>query len=121
MDAFLPDNNYDLLLQHIKEKIRSAQIRAIISANREMLLLYWEIGTAILEQQKHFGWGGKVVDRLGEDLRREYPQMDGLSKRNLMYMHASICSNLSRFPNSASATCTNQLVSQYHIASKVRR
>lgn len=98
MDAFLPDNNYDLLLQHIKEKIRSAQIRAIISANREMLLLYWEIGTAILEQQKHFGWGGKVVDRLGEDLRREYPQMDGLSRTNLKYMR-QFAQAYPHFPN----------------------
>lgn len=80
------DLSYQQLLLEVKSKIRSAQIRAVISANREMLLLYWDIGKSILEKQQLHGWGSKVVDQLSKDLRMEYPEMEGFSKRNLLYM-----------------------------------
>jgi predicted nuclease of restriction endonuclease-like (RecB) superfamily len=80
------DLSYQQLLSEIKGKIRTAQIRAMVSANREMLFLYWDIGKSILERQQQHGWGSKVVDQLGEDLRLEYPEMEGLSRRNLLYM-----------------------------------
>ncbi|MBE2207871.1 MAG: DUF1016 domain-containing protein [Saprospiraceae bacterium] len=80
------DLSHQQLLSEIKGKIRTAQIRAMVSANREMLFLYWDIGKSILERQQQHGWGSKVVDQLGEDFRVEYPEMEGLSKRNLLYM-----------------------------------
>lgn len=83
---YAADLSYQQLLSEIKGKIRTAQIRAMVSANREMLFLYWDIGKSILERQQQHGWGSKVVDQLGEDLRMEYPEMEGLSKRNLLYM-----------------------------------
>jgi predicted nuclease of restriction endonuclease-like (RecB) superfamily len=51
-----------------------------------MVLLYWDIGKAILDPQKQQGWGAKVVDRLSADLREAFPGMKGLSPRNLKYM-----------------------------------
>ena len=51
-------------------------------------MLYWQIGRDILTRQKHEGWGTKVIDRLAGDLRRAYPDMTGLSPRNLKYMRA---------------------------------
>lgn len=54
--------------------------------NTELLTLYWRIGRAILERQEVDGWGSKVIDRLAADLRAEFPDMRGLSRRNLFYM-----------------------------------
>lgn len=53
-----------------------------------MLQLYWEIGTLILDRQDKQGWGAKVIDRLSKDLRDAYPEMKGLSSRNLKYMRS---------------------------------
>jgi predicted nuclease of restriction endonuclease-like (RecB) superfamily len=77
---------YDVLLRDIKERIRSAQTKAALSVNRELVLLYWQIGRDIITQQKTRGWGAKVIDRLAHDLHRSFPEMRGLSARNLKYM-----------------------------------
>lgn len=53
-----------------------------------MILLYWDIGRVILERQSAEGWGAKVIDRLSSDLREAFPDMKGLSPRNLKYMRA---------------------------------
>jgi predicted nuclease of restriction endonuclease-like (RecB) superfamily len=80
--------DYAALLHNLKERIRSAQIRASLSVNRELVLLYWQIGRDILARQEAQGWGAKVIDRLAVDLRREFPEMKGFSSRNLKYMRA---------------------------------
>lgn len=79
---------YAEFLADLKERIRRARIKAALSANRELILLYWEIGRMILERQRKEGWGSKVIDRLAQDLRREFPDMKGFSARNLKYMRA---------------------------------
>ena len=79
---------YAELLGQLKERIRSAQLRAALAVNRELVLLYWQIGRDILTRQEHEGWGTKVIDRLAADLRRSFPEMTGLSPRNLKYMRA---------------------------------
>jgi predicted nuclease of restriction endonuclease-like (RecB) superfamily len=79
---------YQELLAQLKERIRSAQLRAGLAVNREMVLLYWQIGRDILRRQAQEGWGAKVVDRLAADLHRAFPDMTGLSPRNLKYMRA---------------------------------
>ena len=73
--ALLP-KGYEELLGEIKERIRSAQLRAGLAVNRELVLLYWQIGRDILARQEHEGWGTKVIDRLAADLRRAYPGHD---------------------------------------------
>jgi hypothetical protein len=83
----LPDG-YDELLREIKEHIRSAQLRAALAVNRGLLLLYWQIGRDILTRQEQEGWGAKVIERLSADLHRSFPEMTGLSPRNLKYMRA---------------------------------
>lgn len=80
------ETSYRQLLLEIKEKIRTAQIRAMVRVNHELLLLYWDVGKSILERQKQHGWGSKIVERLSEDVRAEYPNLEGFSKRNLLYM-----------------------------------
>lgn len=77
---------YPQLLNDLKERIRTAQIRAAIAVNRELVLLYWQIGRMILDRQAQAGWGAKVIDQLSKDLRREFPEIKGFSSRNLKYM-----------------------------------
>jgi predicted nuclease of restriction endonuclease-like (RecB) superfamily len=77
---------YDDFLRSLKERIRTAQLRAALSVNRELVLLYWQIGRDILNRQQHQGWGAKVIDRLAADLRNAFPDMKGFSSRNLKYM-----------------------------------
>ncbi len=80
--------DYLYLLQQLTEKIRTAQIRAALSVNHELVLLYWHIGREILLRQEQQGWGAKIIDQLAADLRREFPTMKGFSARNLKYMRA---------------------------------
>jgi predicted nuclease of restriction endonuclease-like (RecB) superfamily len=80
--------DYVKLLENLKERIRSAQIRAGLAANRELILLYWEIGQEILIRQQKEGWGSKVIDRLAHDLSFAFPDSKGFSPRNLKYMRA---------------------------------
>ena len=74
------------LIATIKERIQSAQVRAALAVNRELVLLYWGIGKEILARQREEGWGSKVIPRLAKDLSAQFPEMKGLSPRNLGYM-----------------------------------
>jgi len=85
--AQLP-SGYGSFLEDLKERIRAARIKAALSANRELVQLYWDIGRRILGQQRARGWGAKVVERLAQDLRRAFPDMKGFSRANLLYMRA---------------------------------
>jgi predicted nuclease of restriction endonuclease-like (RecB) superfamily len=80
--------DYATLLGALKKRIRETRLRAILSANATMVLLYWDMGKMILERQDVEGWGTKVIDRLSSDLRGAFPDMKGLSSRNLKYMRA---------------------------------
>ena len=80
--------DYRRLLADIKVRVRAAQIRAGLAANRELLSLYWDIGRMILARQKAEGWGAKVIDRLSKDLQNEFRGQQGFSPRNLKYMRA---------------------------------
>jgi predicted nuclease of restriction endonuclease-like (RecB) superfamily len=79
---------YTALLSSIKQRIQSAQVRAALAVNRELVMLYWGIGTEITRRQKADGWGTRVIDNLGRDLKSSFPEMRGLSARNLKYMKA---------------------------------
>ena len=79
---------YDAFLSDLKTRIRTAQVRAALAVNQELVQLYWQIGTEILQRQEKEGWGRKVVTQLAKDLKREFPEMKGLSRTNLLYMRA---------------------------------
>jgi len=81
-------DNYAALLASIKERVQAAQVRAAVAVNSELVLLYWGIGKEILARQQAEGWGTKVIDQLAKDLGQSFPQMKGLSPRNLKYMRA---------------------------------
>ena len=83
-----PPAGYAGWLADLKARIHSAQQRASLAINRELVLLYWQIGRDILTRQAEQGWGAKVIDRLAHDLRTAFPDMKGFSPRNLKYMRA---------------------------------
>jgi predicted nuclease of restriction endonuclease-like (RecB) superfamily len=83
----IPEDYHDFL-RELKARILQAQVRAIISINRELVLLYWQIGRDILNRQQQQGWGAKIIDNLAADLRTAFPEMKGFSPRNLKYMRS---------------------------------
>lgn len=72
----------------MKDLVRQARLKAVLAANETMVMAYWQMGQTILQRQASAGWGAKVIDRLSADLRAEFPDMQGLSPRNLKYMRA---------------------------------
>lgn len=83
-----PPADYHAWLEDLKTRIHTAQQRATLAVNRELVLLYWQIGRDILCRQAQQKWGAKVIDRLANDLRAAFPGMKGFSPRNLKYMRA---------------------------------
>jgi predicted nuclease of restriction endonuclease-like (RecB) superfamily len=79
---------YAALLASIKERIQNAQVRAAFAVTQELVLLYWAIGKEILSRQNAQGWGANIIPRLAKDLSTQFPDMRGLSPRNLGYMKA---------------------------------
>ncbi len=76
-------NEYFQALERIKEQILSAQYRAVLGANREQILLYWNIGRVIIENTRY---GAKFIENLARDIKAEFPNAKGYSIRNLRYM-----------------------------------
>ncbi|SDP67938.1 Predicted nuclease of restriction endonuclease-like (RecB) superfamily, DUF1016 family [Rhodoferax sp. OV413] len=83
-----PPDGYTEWLADLKSRIHTAQQRATLTVNRELVLLYWQMGQDILLRQAAQGWGAKVIERLAHDLRAAFPDMKGFSRANLMYMRA---------------------------------
>ncbi len=70
----------------IKERIRQAQYDALKIVNKQLILLYWDIGKLIVDRQETLGWGKSIVENLSSDLRKEFPGIKGFSVQNLWYM-----------------------------------
>lgn len=77
------DNAYKGWLIELKKKVRTAQLKAAVAVNTELIMLYWELGKMITEKQT--AWGSKFLEQLSQDLRTEFPDMQGFSERNLKY------------------------------------
>lgn len=78
--------SYQRIIADLKEKIRHARLHSALTVNVQLLALYWEIGHTISHQEKSEGWGAKIVGTLSNDLTSTFPDMKGLSPRNLRYM-----------------------------------
>lgn len=79
------DQNYHFVLKQLEETINGSRQKVIRVANTELLTTYWEISRTILEQKEKAGWGQKIIEKLANDLRAKFPNMKGLSVRNLKY------------------------------------
>ncbi|HQS83399.1 MAG: hypothetical protein B7Y25_00055 [Alphaproteobacteria bacterium 16-39-46] len=80
------DKSYALLLNEIKSRLKSAQLKAAITINHELLKFYWDVGILIIEQQEKAKWGDKLYDKLSRDLSLSFPSTKGFSKTNLKNM-----------------------------------
>jgi predicted nuclease of restriction endonuclease-like (RecB) superfamily len=80
--------DYPVFLESLKVRVRQAQTRAMLSVNRELIQLYWDIGRLIVERQELAGWGRSVVERLADDIQKAFPGMGGFSPANVWRMRA---------------------------------
>ena len=76
-------SEYFNVLSEVKDRIKSAQYKAVLSAYKEMIMLYWSIGNIIIANSI---WGNKFIDNLAKDIKLEFPNVTGYSVRNLKYM-----------------------------------
>ena len=75
-------SGYHELLQELKGRIRTAQVRAGLAVSRELVLLYWSIGRYLSQRFATEGWASKINERLASDLQAEFPGVEGFSPRN---------------------------------------
>ena len=78
--------NFDAFVHAVGSEIEQAHVRLITAANAQMLFHYWKMGNYILYQQNLYGWGGKIINKLAQAIRFNYPEKKGYSVRNLSYM-----------------------------------
>lgn len=96
-------SGYAEFLTELKHRIRSAQLKAAVSVNRELVLLYWDIGRQIVERQDREKWGTHVISRLAQDLKKEFPGVGGFSEGNLRRIRAFYLAYSQGFPIHAQA------------------
>jgi predicted nuclease of restriction endonuclease-like (RecB) superfamily len=82
----LTTREYRRFVEELKARVATAHLSAARSLNRDLILLYWDIGRGIVEKQRALGWGESVVEMISTDLRRAFPQTAGFSPRNLRSM-----------------------------------
>ena len=80
------DRSYKAFIVELKQKIYNSKTKAILSANRLMIELYFDIGKQIVSNQETLGWGKSVVEELSKDLKDEFGEKSGYSTQNLWYM-----------------------------------
>jgi len=86
MSLLQQDKDYSAFLAELKSRIKSSQIKAAVSVNRELIGLYWELAEKIVEKQKSSQWGDGLLAQMSKDLQDEFPDMKGFSLRNLKYI-----------------------------------
>jgi predicted nuclease of restriction endonuclease-like (RecB) superfamily len=86
--AGLLPSGYGPFLEDIKSRIQTARVKAALAANRELVMLYWDIGRSIVNRQRIEGWGKAIVDRLAEDIQKAFPGIEGFSPSNIWRMRA---------------------------------
>jgi hypothetical protein len=81
------DITYKNWIQDLKQRICTAQIKASLAVNSEMILLYWDIGKSIVQKQAENQWGSKVIEQMAKDLKNELPETNGFSRTNYRTTH----------------------------------
>ena len=80
------DTDYANWIAELKHRYRSAQVKAAVKVNVEKLLFNWQLGQDLVQKRAEERWGTGVVEQVSLDLKREFPDADGFSARNLQYM-----------------------------------
>ncbi len=86
--GLVSNKEYDSTLTELKRQIRESQVKAIAAANKELVLLYWNIGKTIVEKQEKSGWGTKIIEKLAKDIQNAFPGIEGFSRTNIFRMRA---------------------------------
>jgi predicted nuclease of restriction endonuclease-like (RecB) superfamily len=86
MTDLMNSKEYITFLNTIKQDIQTSRVRAALAVNKELTLLYWRVGKAILERQTQLGWGAKVIEHLAFDIKQSFLDLKGFSHTNLKYM-----------------------------------
>lgn len=86
MSKLINNSDFNFWIEDIKSKIRSSQIKAALSINKELISLYWQIGKSINDKIKNHQWGSSVVEKLSSELRKTFPHQTGFSRSNLFSM-----------------------------------
>jgi len=86
MNDIIKLSEYRDWLRDLKQQIKTGQIKAALSVNSQMIMLYWDLGRQITEKQENAKWGSGFIEQLSKDLREEFPEMTGFSKDNLFMM-----------------------------------
>ena len=86
MNEIIKHSEYRDWLRDLKQQIKTGQIKAALSVNSQMIMLYWDLGRQITEKQENAKWGSSFIEQLSKDLREEFPEMKGFSADNLTYM-----------------------------------
>ena len=86
-NRLIEKKDFEALIHAIGFEIEHAQVKLIVAANTQMLFHYWKLGNFILYHQKRLGWGGKVISRISQAIKMNYPEKKGYSSRNLTYMY----------------------------------
>ncbi len=107
MADFVKMSEYRDWLRDLKQQIKIGQIKAALSVNSQMIMLYWDLGRQIAEKQERAKWGSGFIEQLSRDLREEFPDMTGFSLRNLQ-----IIKQWYLFYSKNSVSKTKQVVSQ---------
>ncbi len=76
-------NGYAELLEDLKSRIQTARVKAMLAVNRELVLLYWQIGQSIVERQQAEGWGKAIIEWLATDIQAAFPGLKGFSPCNI--------------------------------------
>lgn len=110
MNELLTDKNYKNWLVELKSKIQQSQIKAALTVNSQLIQLYWDLGKQIVEKQETAKWGSGFIKQLSKDLKEEFPDMKGFSKRNLEIIRQWVLFYQEEF------VIAKQVVSQLQIA-----
>ena len=86
MNDIIKTSEYRDWLRDLKQQIKTGQIKAALSVNSQMIMLYWDMGRQIVEKQENAKWGSGFIEQLSKDLREEFPEMKGFSAKNLRSM-----------------------------------
>jgi hypothetical protein len=78
--------DYRRFIEDLKARVTAARISAARHVNRDLILLYRDIGRTDVEKQKTLGWDDSVVEMAAADLRRAFPEMRGFSPDSIWRM-----------------------------------
>ena len=114
------DTDYVNWIAEVKNRYRSAQVKAAVKVNAEKLLFNWQLGRDLVQKKAEERWGTGVVEQVSLDLKREFPDAEGFSTRNLWYMkqwyifYTSIDSQLLQRVGAELQRLTNQHETKLH-------